>query len=251
MRSRRRSRISDHGVSHERWLVSYADFITLLFAFFTVLYASSTVDTKKLEAVGHSMQAVFADGPPLDAVRNVEPKASLLPDAPNLPQNLSQIREQLTRDLVAEIADGRVVLEQDQRGLVISIREAGSFATGKAELPPQARALFTTLGARLQTIPNAVRVEGHTDDVPIHTARYGSNWELSTARATEVVAFLIESASIDPGRLSAAGYAEFHPRAANDSPGNRATNRRVDRVVLHPATDAAEEPAKPAEQGAR
>lgn len=251
MRSRRRSRISDHGVSHERWLVSYADFITLLFAFFTVLYASSTVDTKKLEAVGHSMQAVFADGPPLDSVRNIEPRASLLPDAPNLPQNLSTIREQLTRDLVSEIADGRVVLEQDQRGLVISIREAGSFATGKAELPPQARALFTTLGARLQTITNAVRVEGHTDDVPIHTARYASNWELSTARATEVVAFLIESASLDPGRLSAAGYAEFHPRAPNDSPGNRATNRRVDLVVLNPATESAEEPAKPAEQGAR
>jgi chemotaxis protein MotB len=237
-------------VSHERWLVSYADFITLLFAFFTVLYASSTVDTKKLEAVGHSMQAVFADGPPLDTVRNVEPRSNLMPDAPDLPQNLSTIREQLTRDLVAEIAEGRVVLEQDQRGLVISIRETGSFAIGKAELPPEARALFTTLGARLQAVSNAIRVEGHTDDVPIHTARYQSNWELSTARATEVVAYLIGSAGIDPSRLSAAGYAEFHPRAPNDSPANRATNRRVDLVVLNPATQSAEEPAKPASEPA-
>jgi chemotaxis protein MotB len=133
---------------------------------------------------------------------------------------------------------------------VISIRETGSFAIGKAELPPEARALFTTLGARLQAVSNAIRVEGHTDDVPIHTARYQSNWELSTARATEVVAYLIGSAGIDPGRLSAAGYAEFHPRAPNDSPANRATNRRVDLVVLNPATQSAEEPAKPASEPA-
>jgi chemotaxis protein MotB len=232
-------------VSHERWLVSYADFITLLFAFFTVLYASSTVDTKKLEAVGHSMQAVFADGPPLDAVKNVEPRSTLLPDAPELPQNLSQVREQLARDLVAEIEEGRVVLEQDQRGLVISIRETGSFAIGKAELPPKATAIFNMIGARLQTVPNAIRVEGHTDDVPIHTSRYQSNWELSTARATEVVAFLIESTRLNPARLSAAGYAEFHPRVENNSPESRATNRRVDLIVLNPATQSAEEPTRP------
>src|SRR4051812_19736016 len=189
-------------MSHERWLVSYADFITLLFAFFTVLYASSTLDTKKLAVVGDSMQAVFA-GPQLDSVANIEPRSRLVPAMPNLPQDLSRVRGLLLHDLAIEIADGRVSLEQDQRGLVISIRENGSFATGKAELPPESTALFTALGARLAAIPHAVRVEGHTDDVPIHTSRYQSNWQLSTARATEVVRFLVQDAHIDPRRLSA------------------------------------------------
>jgi chemotaxis protein MotB len=242
VRSRRRSRIGDQHTSHERWLVSYADFITLLFAFFTVLYASSTLDTKKLAMVGDSFQAVFA-GPPMDTVRNVEPRSTLLPAMPTLPQDLSRVKGLLAHDLTVEIAEGRVTLEQDQRGLVISIRETGSFAIGRAELPPESKALFATLGARLAAIPHAVRVEGHTDDVPIHTQRYQSNWQLSTARATEVVAFLIQDANIDPARLSAAGYAEFHPRTTNDTPDNRARNRRVDLVILNPATQSAEEPA--------
>ena len=244
MRSRRRARIADHPASHERWLVSYADFITLLFAFFTVLYASSTVDVKKLEAVGDSMKAVFA-GPPMDSIANLEPRARLLPATPDLAFELARVRKLLEQDLSGAIAEGRVSLEQDPRGLVISIREAGSFATGRAELPPAARELLTTLGERLRNIPHAVRVEGHTDDMPIHTPRYASNWELSTARATEVVAFLIESAHVAPDRLSAAGYAEFHPRAANDSPEHRASNRRIDLVILNAATRSAEEPASP------
>jgi chemotaxis protein MotB len=251
VRSRRRSRIADHPISHERWLVSYADFVTLLFAFFTVLYASSTVDTTKLEAVGDSIQEVFA-GPSLNPVVNVAPKPAVIAltpvkpaqqEKPNPGQELARVEEQLLRDLAGEIAEGRVSLAQDQRGLVISIPEAGSFATGSADLPPKATALFSALGARLRVVPNAIRVEGHTDDVPIHTPRYESNWDLSTARATAVVAFLIEVAGVDPGRLSAAGYAEFRPRAANDSPANRATNRRVDLVILNPATRSAEEPA--------
>jgi chemotaxis protein MotB len=200
------------------------------------------VDTKKLKAVGNSMQAVFV-GPPLDAVANLAPRPLPIPEVPDLPQDLSRVKALLTRDLAVEIKEGRVSLEQDVRGLVISIREAGSFGIGRADLPPEAKALFTTLGSRLREIPNAVRVEGHTDDVPIHTARYESNWQLSTARATEVVAFFIQSSRVDPGRLSAAGYAEFRPRAANDSPANRATNRRVDLVVLNPATRTAEEPS--------
>jgi chemotaxis protein MotB len=244
VRSRRRSRIADHPVSHERWLVSYADFVTLLFAFFTVLYASSTVDTTKLEAVGDSIQQVFA-GPALNPVANVAPRPVVIPETPQ-PQpgeELVRVEQQLLRDLADEIAEGRVSLTQDARGLVISIREAGSFATGSADLPPKATALFSILGSRLRVVPNAVRVEGHTDDVPIHTSRYESNWQLSTARATVVVAFLIQEAGLDPGRLSAAGYAEFRPLAANDSPEHRATNRRVDLVVLNPATRSAEEPA--------
>jgi chemotaxis protein MotB len=127
------------------------------------------------------------------------------------------------------------------RGLVISMPEAGSFPAGRADLSASAMAVMAELAARLHDLPNLVRVEGHTDDVPIATLQFASNWDLSTARATRVVEFLIDE-GIDPGRLAAAGYAEYRPRLPNDSPASRARNRRVDIVVLDPVAAGREEP---------
>jgi chemotaxis protein MotB len=124
---------------------------------------------------------------------------------------------------------------------VISLPEAGSFPAGRAELSAQARNVMLDLAQELRALPNLIRVEGHTDDVPIHTPQFASNWELSTARATTVVQYLIEAGGLDPARLAAAGYAEYRPRLSNDSPDARARNRRVDIVVLDP-TAAIEEP---------
>ena len=120
----------------------------------------------------------------------------------------------------------------DPRGLVVSLREAGAFATGSADLSLTARAVLAQVAQSLSEVGNGVRVEGHTDDVPIHTVRYRSNWELSTERATNVVALLL-GAGVHPRRLSAAGYGEFHPRVANDGDLSRARNRRVDIVILN------------------
>ena len=120
----------------------------------------------------------------------------------------------------------------DGRGLVISLPEQATFPVGTADVTPGARALIMRVASTLAPLPNLLRIEGHTDDVPIKTPRYASNWELSTARASAVVALLIESARVDPSRLSASGYGEFHPRVANTSPENRARNRRIDLVVL-------------------
>jgi chemotaxis protein MotB len=131
---------------------------------------------------------------------------------------------------------------RDHRGLVITVRESGSFPVGSADLGDHARALFREIGRSLADLPNSVRLEGHTDDVPIHNGRFSSNWELSTARATAVVAFFVERVGIAPDRLSAAGYGEFHPRVANDSADHRARNRRVDIVVLNAKTEKTEEP---------
>ena len=150
----------------------------------------------------------------------------------------------LRKDLSSEIQDGRVALEPDARGLVVSIQESGSFTTGSADLPPAAQQLIAHVADRLRNIPNAIRVEGHTDDVPIQTSKYSSNWDLSTARATRVVDYLIHAGEIDPVRLSAAGYSEFRPLVPNDSPANRARNRRTDIVILNTATRKAEEPAR-------
>jgi chemotaxis protein MotB len=243
--------------SHERWLVSYADFITLLFAFFTTMYAISTVDARKLTAVVDSMQAAFAKGdlpsPPerIGAGTSPGPARPAVPASPGPvaatgvgPVPAAELKARLAERLAREIDDGIVELEVDPRGLVVSIREAGSFATGSADLSLVAQAVLAEIARALRRVGNFVRVEGHTDDVPIHTSRYASNWELSTARATSVVAFLLRQ-GLPPAHLSAAGYAEFHPRGPNDSSSNRARNRRVDVVVLNPVTGAREEPGQP------
>jgi len=229
-------------VSPDRWLVSYADFITLLFAFFATLYAISSVDARKLATVAHGLQVAFDDS----VARQTTASAGVLAegDRPLAPQvdPMAAVRAAVMRDLASELASHRLDVIVDRRGVILSIPEAGTFSTGHDELSPVARDLVGRIAATVADFPNAVRVEGHTDDVPISTVRFRSNWDLSAARASRVVEFLIEQ-GIPPQRLSATGYGEFHPRVPNDSDGARASNRRVDLVILNAGTHAAEEPA--------
>jgi chemotaxis protein MotB len=165
-----------------------------------------------------------------------EPIATPEPAQPNA-------REAIERALQEDLAAERLELIEDRRGLVLAIPEAFSFENGRAELSAVAEALMGRVAQVLVTLPNAVRVEGHTDNTPIRTPRFTSNWDLSTARATRVVAFFIAPGGISAERLSAAGYSEYHPRAANDTPEGRARNRRVDIIILNQATERSEEPA--------
>ena len=241
---------SPSGASHERWLVSYADFITLMFAFFVVLYASSTANQKKQAQVGDSIQTAFrALGIFSSAAR--KPQRAPGPagvDKPVLPVNivmgedllapaqvrtdLSRIQGELTQLLSNQIASHTVSIQMGKDGLVISLREAGFFDSGSATPKPGTLPTLRTIAGSLARTPYDVRIEGHTDNIPIHTAQFDSNWELSTARATSIARLLLEDQLIPPERLSAAGYAEFHPVASNDTAEGRAANRRVDLVVL-------------------
>jgi chemotaxis protein MotB len=128
----------------------------------------------------------------------------------------------------------------DSRGLIVSLGEVGFFDSGSDGIKPEGRTLLDTLATSLMTLDNQIRVEGHTDDVPIHTGRFPSNWELSTARATSVVSYLVLKFGLSPERLSAAGYAEFRPTASNDTEEGRARNRRVDILVMDPRYAMAE-----------
>ncbi len=241
MARRRRHRSQPH-VSHERWLVSYADFITLLFAFFTTMYAISTVDAQKMSKMVASMQLALQGDPaaPAPVPLTVGLPQPVMP--PRL-DSLVDLRQQLAARLQHQIRQGNVEIGVDSRGLVVSIREAGSFASGSAELSDGARALLTDIAAPLLELSQPIRIEGHTDDTPIRTSRFRSNWELSTARATQVISYLQNELGLPAARLSAAGYGEFHPRVPNASPAARAENRRVDLVILNAATSTAEEPA--------
>lgn len=253
---RRESRARhDPTPNHERWLVSYADFVTLLFAFFATMYAISTVDNAKLGSMLESLNASFGPGQfyidraKAAELERVKALASSKPkpggkSGSGAELNLEDVQARLQARLAQSISQQRVAIEMDHRGLVISIREAGSFSVGRADLSAEAGALLGDIGQTLSEIGNYIRVEGHTDDAPIHTARFASNWELSTARATNVIAFLLSQTAMNAAQLSAAGYAEYHPREPNVSEGSRARNRRVDIVILNPATRAAEEPVK-------
>jgi chemotaxis protein MotB len=230
-------------VSRERWLVSYADFMTLLFAFFATMYAISSVDKLKLSAVAQGLQKAF-DDPARERPRSgqgVLPANSSIVGT-DAEVSTADVQSRVTRDLASELASEHLKLIIDRRGVTLSIPEAGAFAVGRDELSDTAQQLVARIAATLADFPNAVRVEGHTDDVPIHNLRFTSNWDLSAARSSRVVEFLI-SRGLSPQRLSATGYAEFHPRVPGTSPEARASNRRIDLVILNAATSTAEEPS--------
>jgi chemotaxis protein MotB len=236
-------------VNHERWLVSYADFITLLFAFFVVLFASSQSDKKKQVQMAAAMQSAFAHNGIFDAHTTRPPLVdgaaaiAAAPAAIQLPLPAAvdpvQFEKHLNKMLAEQVAAkhlpfGSVTMHMTSEGLVISLQEAGFFASGSAEVRPNSLPMLSVLAASLP--PGPLRVEGHTDNVPIHTAQFATNWELSTARATTIARLLLDKGNVRPADLAAAGYAEFHPIASNATPEGRAQNRRVDIILLrHPA----------------
>jgi chemotaxis protein MotB len=230
-----RSRIFRARVSHDRWLVSYADFITLLFAFFVVLYAFARADQKKqaqvvqaidkaLNSMGGSSQETAAQTPSSAGEEMLTPM--------QVKYDLGRVQHDLSLALAQQISRKTVAMEMGRDGLVISLREAGFFDSGSATPKPEALPTLRTIAERLGTTPYDLRIEGHTDNVPIHTAEFDSNWELSSSRATHIARLFLEMKAIPPDRLSAAGFAEFHPVASNDTAEGRAANRRVDLVVL-------------------
>ncbi len=241
--------------------MSYADFITLLFAFFVVLYASAQVDQRKVGKLALAIQVAFQElgvfpastsKVPLDiqepmpfntvqAIENAKRNAELghvssplqdMLSASSQEANLTALQAELQQALHREIAAKAVALHRESEGLVISLREFGFFDSGSAALRPSAIPALDRIASILAVRTCRLRIEGHTDDVPIHTAQMASNWELSTARSTELVRLLIVRYRFSPERLSAAGYAEYHPIASNDTPQGRAQNRRVDVVIL-------------------
>jgi chemotaxis protein MotB len=231
---------------HDRWLVSYADFITLMFAFFVVLYAFARDDQRKQMQVSAAIDTAFhsmgvpsksSDGPsqtgpgPAGKLPNQVAEADMI--APGrVRDDLMRLRDDLDRTLSTQIAAHTVSLEMGRDGLVISLREAGFFDSGSAVPKPAALPALRSIANELSTLPYDIRIEGHTDNVPIHTAEFDSNWDLSSARATRIARLFIEMKAIRPDRISAAGYAEFHPIAGNDTAEGRAQNRRVDLVVM-------------------
>lgn len=234
--ARRRPR--EDGVQ-TRWLVTYADMVTLLLTFFVLLFAFSELDAQRFETFLVALQGAFGV---LDGGPRVLQDDSVFEDLNELrlediirPELLAQLQGVYAGigAFVAERGLGdSLQVDYSERGVVVRFADRVLFDLGRADLKPEAVAILDQLAEFLRTIPNHVRVEGHTDDLPINNERFPSNWELSTARATNVVRYFIEKHGLDPTKFSAAGYGEYRPLVPNDSMENRALNRRVDIVLL-------------------
>ena len=234
----------------ERWLLTYADLITLLLAFFITMYSMSKVDAKKFGAVQVALHGVLHGGSsPFEGRQPGMPtddkRQSLL-----TPNALKVLQERLGKTVQAKkdadkpsaakgdsvktdaIKNLKISMSMDERGLVIRVMENAFFETGKADLTPAARSALDAIAAVIQGVTNYIRVEGHTDNIPIHNQEFPSNWELSTARATKVVRYFLDNYDFHPDRISASGYAEYRPLTVNDTTEDRAKNRRVDIVIL-------------------
>ncbi|MGA8153890.1 MAG: flagellar motor protein MotB [Terriglobales bacterium] len=267
----RRKKKHEH-VNHERWLVSYADFITLLFAFFVVLYASSQVDNKKVAQVSAAIHGAFQDlgvfsGDGSGVVLRQEstaPSTQAIPaKLPELIQiantlhgegsgngygpDVGKLKHDLEDALGEQIKKHEIEMRVTPEGLIVSLREVGFFNSGEAVLLTDGQSTLTRIAKVLNEKGFQIRVEGHTDDKPIHTSEFKSNWELSTARATEVVSLLVEQHGFDPRMISAAGYSQYRPIAGNDTEEGRKTNRRVDLVIVAHTSRAGSAPSNQAQ----
>lgn len=251
-------------VNHERWLVSYADFITLLFAFFVVMFATSQADkgkaqqvsasiTKALEGekVGAKIAAVLGgtvgDVGQGNAQTHGPGGAKEIPkekkkDDPKV-VDLASSMKVLSEVLAPEIKAGKIQVTMQSRGLVISFTQAALFPSGEDVISPAAYEGMRRVAEAVQKIPNPVRLEGHTDSQPIRNSSFDNNWELSAARSIAVLNVLTDRFGVPHERLSVAGYADTAPIAENDTDQGRAKNRRVDIVILNDQGIKAE-PAK-------
>ena len=253
--------------NHERWLVSYADFITLLFAFFVVMFASSQTDKSKAQQVSESVKNAMENGGLTAAAHEIlggtvdekgkgnaqmkgpggsQPKE--IPNAPVVAAELLPSLNYLSTALESDIKAGKLELNLEPRGLVVSLRSGIYFPSGADTLDPATFDSLEKIAKTIRALPNPVRLEGHTDSVPIHTARFRSNWELSAARSIAMLELLATKWKVPRERLAIAGYADTMPKESNDTAEGRAHNRRVDVVILNkmvirnPEPVAAEKP---------
>jgi len=235
--------------NHERWIIPYADMVTLLFAFFVVLYSMSITDKKKIQAVAESVSQAFLGGqkggatmkkmieitdqqmtPPVTSQRFVVKRVVTNEEL------IDELRKAMTTegfDMVVQDRLQPIQIKIDSRGLVISISAGFLFKEGSTEVQPELYPIIGVLADVLKTAPRMILIEGHTDDRPVAGNVFYSNWELSAMRATSTARVLIEQFGIDPKRITASGLAQYRPVADNNFESGRAQNRRVELIMLN------------------
>jgi len=240
--------------NHERWLVSYADFITLLFAFFVVMFASSQTDKGRAKQVSEAVEKALEEGhsvgiPPvvakvLGGTVDDKGQGNAMMKGPGGAQHAATEQqpevmellpplEQLNKELADEIKAGKLEVRLEPRGLVISLRQSAFFPSGGDAIDTATLPTIKKLAELIGSLPNPIQLEGHTDAIPIHNTRFASNWELSCARAIALLDALCDIFQLPRDRFSVVGRAETLPIDSNDTPEGRARNRRVDVVIVN------------------
>jgi chemotaxis protein MotB len=250
---RQSGRHASEQTNSDRWLVSYADLMTLMLAFFVVLFASSYRDAQTFHRlseaihIGFQQLGAFSGGEKEKGVAypNLPPDASQYTPQVRHPQaqaqvgdasavDLEALQKQIQMAIGAELKNHEVETRVTPEGFVISLKELGFFSSGQAGLVTPAAGKIERIARVLAEHGLELRIEGHSDDQPIHSSQFDSNWELSTARAMAVMKFLVEKDGFDPRKISVAGYGQYRPIADNSTPEGRRANRRVDLVVVAP-----------------
>lgn len=227
--------------NHERWLVSYADFITLLFAFFTSMYAISSVNEGKFRILSESLAIAFnptlftsttmQEGPRFVKEQRSHMAEEFKDEATNNYQKIQAALKDLEKDK-------KLTLMVDEQRITIRISESMLFAPASDEIIGDGLSVIDEVAKALKDLPNNIRIEGHTDNIPVNTARFPSNWDLSSARAIKILKYFIDGHRYDPRKLSALGFGEFRPIDTNDTLTGRTKNRRVDIMVINGETVA-------------
>ncbi|MFO8142722.1 MAG: MotB family protein [Marinobacter sp.] len=249
------------------WVVTFADLMSLLMCFFVLLLSFSEIDAQKFKQIAGELSQAFGvqrDTPALEIPMGTSPVFDQFSPAPPQPTVINEVKQtttdeqpqlqtlksptdvavesaiqdemqetldQILQVLEPAIADGRINVSQDQRRIVIRVEEKGSFPSGSAQLTWEFEGLLLEMAKVLATIPGNLTIEGHTDDIPIRTERFFSNWDLSAARAAAVANVLLARDYVQPTRLAVTGLADTEPRVPNSSPENRAKNRRVEIII--------------------
>jgi len=248
----RRKKHPEHA-NHERWLISYADFITLLFAFFVVMFATSQTDKSKAQQVSDSVKRAIEEGAHASSVMAAilggaaddKGKGNAAQRGPGGVVKPAETKAQgaivellpsmkiLSAELKKEISEGRIQITMQARGLTISFAQAALFPSGEDTVSQDAYESLNKIAAAVSKVPNPVRLEGHTDSIPINGPKFRSNWELSAARGIAILEYLTTGGGVSRAKLSIAGYAETAPVDTNETEEGRARNRRVDLIILN------------------
>ncbi len=244
-------RSKGHAEEHpdERWVISYADLVTLLFGFFIILYATADANEVKMEALSRGLAEAFnvgvtegdGEGSFFEGGTGIIPGHN---DAGSLDFDLQRIRQLIEEQSLEAGVQGQILVSRDDDRITIRLADNLVFPSASADIRTEARPLLAIVAAAVNQTGNEIRVEGHTDNIPLATEKYPSNWELSSARATAVLRLLTEELGVAPARAFAAGFGEFRPIAANLTPEGRALNRRADIVLLYPAVSLTSTPVE-------
>lgn len=221
----------------ERWLLTYSDLITLLMIFFVIMYAMSNVDVAKYEQMAQSLGVAMGGGSKVfqvtpgvsDTNKNFDSGTNGMKTEKT---KLEELKATLDNYLKKNGMSSSVATEISERGLEVSLKDTVLFDSGKADIKPEAKGRLIAIGKIITTLPNLIRIEGHTDNVPIHNSSFASNWELSAIRAVKVNQLLIDYVNIPPTKVTIEGYGEYHPLVPNTTATNKAQNRRVNIVIL-------------------